>query len=387
MNALAMGFRYMLRGLSGKRGSNLAVGDGRLPSGRDAAASMKTRSLVFSALFLVAACRVHESGQSQPRVAREESVHFASGNLVLAGTLILPGGPPRYPAVFLFHGSGPQGRDLSMARWFAEQGFAALTYDKRGVGESNGDFRVGPFMDLCDDGLAAVEYLKSRKEVDPRHIGVWGLSQGGWLGPLAASRSADISFVIAVSGPGVSPGEQMLVYYANELRDRGVPEAYAREADALRRDVWTYLFTGKGYEKARRELDEARGKPWFSEVNSQQDRLFAPLQKPSELDRPGSSILRFRREMTYDPVPALRALHVPALFLFGAEDRLIPVEQSVAIIREVLTKSGHADFTIQVFDHDDHGMHLTSDNARGEVDPRYLDTMQKWLSGRVRVPR
>jgi dienelactone hydrolase len=78
------------------------------------------------------------------------------------------------------------------------------------VGESTDDFQAGLFMDLCDDGLSAVAYLKSRKEIDPRHIGVWGMSQGGRLGPLAASHSADISFVIAVSGPGVSPGEQML---------------------------------------------------------------------------------------------------------------------------------------------------------------------------------
>jgi pimeloyl-ACP methyl ester carboxylesterase len=260
-----------------------------------------------------------------------------------------------------------------------------LTYDKRGVGESTGDFRAGPFMDLCDDGLAAVDYLKSRKEIDSRHIGVWGLSQGGWLGPLAASRSADISFVIAVSGPGVSPSEQMLVYYANELRDRGMSEADVREADALRRDVWNYLFTGQGYEKARRELAEAPAKRWFKEVNSQQDRLFEPLQKPSELDQPGSAIQRFKCEMTYDPVPALKALRVPALFLFGTEDRLIPVEKSAMVIRDVLTRSGHPDFMIRVFDGDDHNIRVTVSDARGAVDPRYLDTMRRWLAERVRT--
>jgi uncharacterized protein len=343
---------------------------------------MKTRSFILLAV-LWAGCAIPKSGESQRGIVHEESIHFASGNLTLAGTMLLPGGPQRYPAVFIFHGSGPQRRDLSTARWFAEQGFAALTYDKRGVGESTGDFQAGPFMDLCADGLAAVEYLKSRKEVDPRRIGVWGLSQGGWLGPLAASRSADISFVIAVSGPGVSPGEQMLVYYANELRDRGVPEADVREADVLRRDVWNYLFTGQGYEKARRELDEGRRKRWFGEVNSQQDRLFGPLHKPSELDGPGSAILRFRREMTYDPLPALRKLCVPALFLFGSEDRLIPVEKSVAAIRGVRTESGRTDFTIQVLDHDDHGMH----DASGSIDPRYLDAMRNWLAERVRAPR
>jgi pimeloyl-ACP methyl ester carboxylesterase len=342
---------------------------------------MRIRPVILAALLSCGGCALQEPRQSPEGASREEPIHFAKGNVILTGTLILPDGPPRHPAVFLFHGSGRQGRDLPTARWFAEQGFAALTYDKRGVGESTGDFRTGPFMDLCDDGLAAVAYLKSRKEIDSQHIGVWGLSQGGWLGPLAASRSTDISFVIAVSGPGVSPGEQMLVYYANELRDRGLPEAEVREADALRRDVWSYLFTGRGYEKARRELDQARRKPWFAEANSQQDRLFGPLQKPPELDQPGSAILRFRREMTYDPEPALRALRVPALFLFGAEDRLIPVEKSAAVIRDVLTQSGHTDFTIQVFDRDDHGMR----DATGTLDPRYLDTMRKWLAGRTRT--
>src|SRR5262249_33986915 len=142
---------------------------------------------------------------------REEAVRFVSGKNSLSGTLVLPEGSglegtrlegsKRGPAVVLFHGSGPQRRDLFTARWVAAQGVAALAYDKRGVGESEGDFKAVPFMELCDDGLAAIEYLKSRKEIDAKRIGVWGLSQGGWLGPLAASRSSEIAFVIAVSGP------------------------------------------------------------------------------------------------------------------------------------------------------------------------------------------
>ena len=162
-----------------------------------------------------------------------------------------------------------------------------------------------------------------------------------------------------------------------------MPEAEVREADALRRDVWKYLFTGKGYEGARRELEKAHGRPWFSEVNSRQGQLFEPLPEPSKLDRPGSAVGGFRREMTYDPVPALRTLHVPALFLFGAEDRLIPVEKSAAVILDVLTQSGHPDFTVRVFEGDDHNMR----GAGGEVDPRYLDTMRGWLSERVRISR
>ena len=70
-----------------------------------------------------------------------------------------------------------------MPRWFAERVVAALTYDKRGAGESSGDFRQVPFTELCGDGLAAVELLKERKEVNRRQIGVWGISQGGGSDP------------------------------------------------------------------------------------------------------------------------------------------------------------------------------------------------------------
>jgi uncharacterized protein len=346
---------------------------------------------VLAFVLPLAACTQRTSTpfekSSEIRAASEEAVHFANGKITLAGTLVLPAGSGRHAAVVLFHGSGPQERDLFMARWFADQGIAALAYDKRGVGESTGNFRAVPFMDLCDDGLAAIEDLKSRKEIEAKRIGVWGLSQGGWLGPLAASRSADVSFVIAVSGPGVSPGEQMIVYYANELRAEGAAESDVREARALRRDVWNYLSNNAGsgaeYQKAKAELEQARTKRWYKQVKAQQDDLFGPLQTPAELrkpDHPGFNW--FQHEMNYDPVPTLRAMRVPALFLFGDKDQLIPVAESVAAIRRVLGEDDHHDFTIREFPNDDHGMRLTTGEASGAIDPEYLKTMREWLASR-----
>jgi pimeloyl-ACP methyl ester carboxylesterase len=348
--------------------------------------SCHSRMVLCAGLFAVAVqvlggCAHPAPMPSAISDASEEAVRFSSGDAILAGTLVLPEGTQRHPAVVLFHGSGPQSRDLFTARWFASHGIAALAYDKRGVGESSGDFKKIPFMDLCDDGLAGLAYLKSRKEIDLQHIGVWGLSQGGWLGPLAASRSSNISFVIAVSGPGVSPGQQMLFYYAEELRARGVPESDVLEATALRREVWNYMSSGQGYEKARDGLENARGKRWYNEVKKQQDGLFDPLPAPSELSKPvGRSLLWFGHEMNYDPVPALRALRVPALFLFGDQDRLVQVKESVDIIRQTLTQSGNKDSTIRVFPQVDHGMRLVSGEGEGSVAPEYLETMAKWLA-------
>jgi len=347
--------------------------------------SRVTRLVAFVVVLHVAACAGRSKVRTEDGTTHEETVHIANANVTLAGTLVLPDGPHRHPAVVLFHGSGPQQRDLFTARWFAKHGVAALAYDKRGVGDSTGDFRTVPFMELCGDGLAAIKYLKLRRDIDPKHIGVWGLSQGGWLGPLAASGSSDVAFVIAVSGPAVSPGQQMIFYYANELRARGVTESDVQEANVLRRDVWNYLSTGIGYENTESELKQARTKGWYNEVKTQSDDLFGSLPSPAEISNPDYPYARwFKQEMNYDPVPALRALRAPALFLFGGEDRLVNVDESVAVLRRVLTESGNRDFTIRVFPHVAHDMHLMTGQRAGDVDPEYLDAMRTWLATRIR---
>jgi dienelactone hydrolase len=193
--------------------------------------AMSRRVQILTAACLFAGCNGPSVVQplTEPGVAAEEAVSFRSGTVTLAGTIVRPAAATRSPAVVLFHGSGPQRRDLTTARWFAEQGILALAYDKRGVGESTGDFRAVPFTDLCDDGLAAIDLLKRRSDVDANRIGVWGLSQGGWLGPLAASRSPDVKFVIAVSGPGVSPGEQMIGDHRSDFTREGPTRFMIRE--------------------------------------------------------------------------------------------------------------------------------------------------------------
>jgi uncharacterized protein len=304
---------------------------------------------------------------------REEQVKFRNGDIVLAGTLMLPAKPGKYPAVVLFHGSGPMERFSDRARWFAQQGLAALTYDKRGVGESTGDFHKVSFLELSSDGLAGIEFLKQRPDIDARKIGVWGISQGGWLAPLAASRSEDVAFVIAVSGPGVSPGEQMVYFYACELREQGVAQPQIDEASDMRRKVWAYLSTGAGYDDAKNAVAQAKSRPWYKQVAAQQDGIFDTFENAP---RARNSVW-FQNEANYDPVATLRKVGVPALFFFGDADRLVPVPKSVDIIRRTLTATGHRDFAIQVFPGADHGLYAHND-YRQEV-PGYHQFMKSWL--------
>ena len=270
-----------------------------------------------------------------------------------------------------------------MGHWFAEQGIAALAYDKRGVGESTADFRSVPFTDLADDGLAAISFLQHRADVDAKRIGVWGLSQGGWLGPLAASRSKDVAFVVAVSGPGVSPGEQMIFYYASQLRTRGIPEQQIEEASELRRQVWHYLSTGEGYQRASNALEQARSQPWFAAVKEQPDGLFKRPASAILHDKTLRSRLWFATEMNYDPRIALRKLVVPALFLFGERDELVPVPKSVEVIRQTLAEIGNRDFTIKIFPGAGHTIQLDPSGNGRSFAPGYLETMRQWLQTRL----
>src|SRR5262249_31118792 len=143
--------------------------------------------------------------EKKPPPYKQEEVSFQNGEVKLAGTLLTPLKKGRRPAVVFFHGSGPQTRESYLrffADLFARRGVVALIYDKRGTGASTGEvwYRTGDRFDvLAADALSGVRFLLSRPEVDPKKIGLWGLSQGGWLAPLAASRSKDIAFLIVVA--------------------------------------------------------------------------------------------------------------------------------------------------------------------------------------------
>src|SRR5437764_1029760 len=117
---------------------------------------------------------------------------------------------------------------------------------------------------------------------------VWGLSQGGWLGPLAA-RSPEMRFVISVSGSGVSPSEQMIFYYASQLRSQGWSENDIREASVLRREVWNSLNTGNGLDQARADLDRSQSAAWYNDVKDQEDNLFGLLRKSADLEKTRST--------------------------------------------------------------------------------------------------
>jgi pimeloyl-ACP methyl ester carboxylesterase len=253
---------------------------------------------------------------ASPATAKQETMTWTNDDVKLVGDLILPETPGPHPALIFFHGSGDQTRKEILERIyaskFAAQGIALLLYDKRGCGDSTGDWRDADFEGLARDGLAGIAELKKRSDIDPKRIGVIGQSQGAWLGPLAATLSDDVRFVVAISGPTIPPNEQEIYRCETQMRADGLEDNEIAEAIQLVRLDHRLMDTGESAE-LRAALDAARTKPWFAK---------SPVKNVRDMGRPGSKF--YARILHHDPVAVLIKLQVPLFAVFGERDVLVP---------------------------------------------------------------
>ena len=258
-----------------------------------------------------------------------ETITFQNGDVTLAGTLDLPAGEGAFPAIVTIHSSSPFARNnifnLYISHFFVQHGYAVLRHDKRGTGESTGKFQgVGiengeaTLNDLADDALAGVEFLKNHDAIDPTTIGLMGISQAGWIIPLAASKSPDVAFGISWSGPTCTIGQE--IYYSD--------------------------FTAEG----------------------------SSLQEASAMTRD------YTGPHGFDPVHSLQKLDVPGLWLLGAQDDSIPVPLTTEILDSLIADQGK-DFSYIVYpngnhalvDEDTHGSYPNMLDALNWLDEKFGD--------------
>jgi len=332
--------------------------------------------------------RIQDAGRvlTGRRVAlyRTEDVTFASDGVTLGGTLMLPeGAVMRRPAVLFVHGSGPAGRNSLWMRAedLARHGVVTLVTDKRGYGRSDGDWATISFQDRVNDALAAVAYLRQRSEVDPAEVGLWGISQGGWVVPMAAAQSRDVAFIIPVSAAGVSPADQELYRLGWQLRSEGHTEAdIATILDGWRLD-YHYMRNRQG----AAALDSA--------VRNIRKRFgTAADDLPLASAEIGVNDVMINLSLDHDPAPLLRQIHVPVLAIWGQNDKFVPVERSVAVFRDNLAAGGDSDVTIKVFPGATHPLHVGENGASlaceksAVLAPGYFATIRDWIA-RVTKPK
>ncbi len=265
----------------------------------------------------------------------------ASPGIMLAATLTKPRGAGPFPAALMITGSGPQDRDETMlghrpfwviADYLSRRGIAVLRIDDRGMGKSTGASPRTTISEMADDVLKGIAFLKSRREIDPRHIGVIGHSEGGVVGPLAASRSNDISFVVMLGGPGVTGAEVMTMQGQLIMRAQGATEEMIRKSLATQQFAFQVLLNS-------RDADDATLRGRLTEGIPQ---LLADV--PDDQRKTGEQSLRaeFSRMLSpemhsfllHDPQPILRGLKVPVMAINGSRDTQVDPKQNLpAIVR------------------------------------------------------
>ena len=293
----------------------------------------------------------------------EEEVGFRNGPVTLGGTLILPPSPGPHPAMVYYHGRMGPSRDsfLPFAEQLVSSGVAVLTYDRRGYRDSSGDMLQSDLGDLADDGLAGVELLRGREEIDSAQIGLWGRSLGGLVAPIAASRHSDIGFVVLESAPATAMRRQVLFAERNVLAARGASS------------------TKKGaYMWARRTMFGVSGALFRGKRNWWLRN--APWPPPAKgLVRRSAA---FALYMDHDPSPPLEAVTCPVLALFGELDDEVPVEESVAAMESAFERGGNGDFTITVVPKANHLGHV---EGQGDGTNPFPGLAIEWLLKRVSV--
>jgi hypothetical protein len=252
-----------------------------------------------------------------------------SHGLDLAGSLWLPDEPA--VALLVMHpGSGPSDRDNDVyfppirAALLARR-IAVASFDKRGVGGSGGSWLEAGIEDQADDLLAGVAAARARVPAVP--VGVFGHSQGGWVVleavRRAASSGADLAFAITSSGPAVPMGVQERYSTHRALGRLGVPDDDAARADAATDGMYTLAERGATYDELL---------AWAADPVRADDVALVTRTFDDELPpRPVWDLVV--RLAAFDPAPALRAVRVPLLAVFGADDDVTPVDASVAALR------------------------------------------------------
>jgi uncharacterized protein len=329
-----------------------------------------------------------QSGADATRVpvAREE-VTFKNGDVTLAGTLLLPAAPisskVKRPAVVFVHGGGPQLRETmwGLGYLYVARGFAVLSYDKRGVGKSTGNWRASSFEDLADDAVAGAKFLQARADIAPNQIGFWGLSQGGWIAPLAASRFPDAAFAIALSGGGLSPAETELFDTEYELSKAGYTANEVKDALAFQRLKNEIIVSQEKWEEYAKARAIAKDQKWF---RHQGIDVFGP----EKTDHPFWAW--FRSFYFYDPAPTLRASKAPLLAIFGELDTPEGVKANVRAIRQILDQAGRKDYIVKVYPNGAHNLQeLPPDNPnewvrRKRFPPGFFEMMVDWTTTQLR---
>jgi uncharacterized protein len=290
----------------------------------------------------------------------------------LAGELVRP--KTRRKGVLVFvHGSGdgPRRAYDVWANFFLSRGWAVVVFDKRGSGQSNGDWHDADFVALAGDVQAVLQWTRAQQELTKVPIGLWGVSQAGWIIPQLAAQHA-VDFAIVQAGASIPVDEFIGSTLESELKAYGFPpdeiakaRAYYDLDGAVSRGTRPISEIERAYRQAT-----AAGAEWLLKVP----------------DPVGSPDRRFLAVISgFDPATSWRKVRIPILALFGGKDHIVPAEQNRRRLESLLAEAGNKSAEIVTLADDNHLNMLAKTGVRAEYatlnrfDPQYFHVLARFL--------
>lgn len=335
---------------------------------------------------------------------KEESVTFKNEkhDVTLGGTLTLPKRKGPHPAVVLISGSGLQDRDetlfghkpfLVIADHLTRRGIAVLRCDDRGIGDSKADIELlksSTTADLAEDTRAALRYLRTRKDIDSKRLGLIGHSEGGIIAPMIAADDKSVACIVMLAGSGV-PGRKVL---------SGQLEKIMLASGASRENVDRQLKAqGRYFDLVEVDAPDADIRAALRELVSAQLEASGAPTDDSQIDAMVEAAMKSHVPwMTYfikhDPRESLRRVRCPVLALNGALDTQVLPDDNLPEIEKALNEAGNEDVTIKRLRHLNHLFQKAMTGAPSEYatieetfDPQALETISKWLVKRLNVKK
>ncbi|MBO0322770.1 hypothetical protein J0X14_10715 [Muricauda sp. CAU 1633] len=301
-------------------------------------------------------------GHSQ--IPKNEDVGFESDGLKLNGTIWYPkdGGNK---AVVILTSSGNANRSASRAEaiLFAQMGFTTFHYDKRGTGNSEGDWQAATMEELLMDDINAINYFSDKTGIPITNIGIKGSSQGATKIPYVLNELENLQYGIAVSCPGVSLLESDLNFWKNRNAETIGNEI--EDAAKLQRKVFEFIGGKIAREDLEKAIDAEKSKSWFTHI-------WVPNLDEVQVDK----------KLLYTPIPYFETTKQPILIVQGKMDEIIP-PNSHSLISEAIEKSGNDNFKTVLIEGASHSMYDVGESDFpywSKLHPDYVTTIKDWVN-------
>ena len=290
--------------------------------------------------------RPQEPTKPYPYYSEDITFENKKAGINLAGTLTLPKKDGVFPVVILISGSGPQNRDeellghkpfLVLSDYLTKNGIAVLRFDDRGTALSKGDFKTATSADFATDVEAGIDYLKTRKEINKKKIGLIGHSEGGLIAPMVASKSKDVSFIVLLAGTGIKGDKLLLLQQKLIGKASGISDDDLQKSELINRKAFDIVNKSNNLEQLRTDLtkyikQQLKDNPNAEKPSGMGDDDFVNLQV-KQIANPWMQYL-----IKYNPAPTLEKVKCPVLAINGGKDLQVPPKENLDAIKKALTK-------------------------------------------------